>query len=104
MIAGLSCVDLVFEPMTVAAAEPPPEAPSAGIGALAERYDPDAIDLPGGAARVRLQIDGGRVWDAVLTRRQAQPPAAAPTAPSPTRRSPPTPPPGARSPPTCAAG
>ena len=63
-------------PMAVAAVKPAPEAPSAGIGALAERYDPDAIDLPGGAARVRLQIDGGRVWDAVLTRRKLslQPP------------------------------
>ena len=54
--------------MAVAAVDPAPEAPSAGIGALAERYDPDAIDLPGGEARVRLQIDGDRVWDAVLTK------------------------------------
>ena len=59
-----------MEPMAVAAVKPAQEAPSAGIGALAERYDPDAIDLPGGAARVRLQIDGDRVWDAVLTRRK----------------------------------
>ncbi|HEU0023212.1 MAG TPA: alpha/beta fold hydrolase [Thermoleophilaceae bacterium] len=56
--------------MTVAAARPVTQAPSAGIGALADRYDPDAIDLPGGKARVRLRIDGGRVWDAVLTRRR----------------------------------
>ena len=63
-------------PMAVAAVKPDQEAPIAGIGALAERYDPDAIDLPGGAARVRLQIDGDRVWDAVLTRRNLslQPP------------------------------
>ena len=63
-------------PMAVAAVKPATDAPSAGIGALAERYDPDAIDLPGGGARVRLQIEGGRAWDAVLTRRKLslQPP------------------------------
>ena len=62
--------------MAVAAVGSSPEAPSAGIGALTERYDPDAIDLPGGEARVRLQVDGDRVWDAVLTRRKLslQPP------------------------------
>ena len=63
-------------PMAVAAVNPIPDAPSAGIGALAERYDPHAIDLPGAGARVRLQIEGGRAWDAVLTRRKLslQPP------------------------------
>jgi pimeloyl-ACP methyl ester carboxylesterase len=45
------------------------EAPSAGIGALAERYDPTVIDLPGGRACVRLEIDFGRSWDATLTTR-----------------------------------
>ena len=45
------------------------EAPSAGIGALADRYDPAAIDLPGGRARVRLEVDSGRSWDATLTTR-----------------------------------
>ena len=64
---------------------PTPDAPSAGIGALAERYDPDAIDLPGGEARVRLEIDGGRAWDAVLTRRKPEPPAGARRHASPTR-------------------
>jgi pimeloyl-ACP methyl ester carboxylesterase len=45
------------------------EAPSAGIGALAERYDPDAIDLPRDRVRVRLEVDSGRSWDATLTSR-----------------------------------
>ena len=30
-----------------------------GIEALAERYDPDVIDLPGGRALVRLSVSGG---------------------------------------------
>ncbi len=45
------------------------EAPSAGIGALADRYDPSAIDLPGDQVRVRLETDSGRSWDATLTSR-----------------------------------
>jgi pimeloyl-ACP methyl ester carboxylesterase len=45
--------------------------PPAGIAALVERFDPDAIDVPGGVARIRLEvadqawdavIDGGRLW------------------------------------------
>ena len=55
--------------MSVAAPKAPSEAPTAGIGALVERYDPDVIDLPGGSAKVRLEIAGGRAWDASLTRR-----------------------------------
>jgi pimeloyl-ACP methyl ester carboxylesterase len=60
-----------MEPMTVAAATRPEESPgpAGGIGALAERYDPDVIDLPGGHARVRLAVAGGRSWDAVLSGR-----------------------------------
>jgi pimeloyl-ACP methyl ester carboxylesterase len=56
--------------MTATAARPTPDSPAAGIGALAERYDPDVVDLPGGRARVRLLSEGGRTWDAVLTRRR----------------------------------
>ena len=55
--------------MSVAAPQAPREAPAAGIGALVERYDPDVVDLRGGRATVRLEIEGGRAWDALLTRR-----------------------------------
>jgi pimeloyl-ACP methyl ester carboxylesterase len=44
------------------------EAP-AGIGVLAERYDPSVIDVPGGRALVRLRV-GGEEWDARLTSRR----------------------------------
>jgi pimeloyl-ACP methyl ester carboxylesterase len=56
-----------MEPMSVAAATRAEEGPAGGIGALVERYDADAIDLPGGRARVRLTVEGGRSWDAVLS-------------------------------------
>ncbi|HEV3376336.1 MAG TPA: alpha/beta fold hydrolase [Thermoleophilaceae bacterium] len=36
----------------------------AGIEALAGRYDPDAIDVPGGRAVVRLRVRGADDWDA----------------------------------------
>jgi pimeloyl-ACP methyl ester carboxylesterase len=36
----------------------------AGIQALAERWDPDVIDVPGGSAVVRLRVRGGEDWDA----------------------------------------
>jgi pimeloyl-ACP methyl ester carboxylesterase len=36
----------------------------AGIQALAERWDPDVIDVPGGRALVRLRVRGGEDWDA----------------------------------------
>jgi pimeloyl-ACP methyl ester carboxylesterase len=42
------------------------QAPPAGIAALAERYDPDPIDIPGGRARIRLGLTGGRAWDALI--------------------------------------
>jgi pimeloyl-ACP methyl ester carboxylesterase len=45
-------------------------APPAGIDALAERYDPDVIDLPGGRALVRLAVSGGEDWDVRLTGRR----------------------------------
>jgi pimeloyl-ACP methyl ester carboxylesterase len=40
--------------------------PPAGIAALAERFDPDVIDVPGGAARIRLEVEGQSAWDAVI--------------------------------------
>jgi pimeloyl-ACP methyl ester carboxylesterase len=46
------------------------DAPPAGIDALAERYDPEVIDLPGGRALVRLAVSGGEAWDARLTGRR----------------------------------
>jgi pimeloyl-ACP methyl ester carboxylesterase len=45
-------------------------APPRGIAALAERYDPDPIDVPGGRARVRLELTGGEAWDALIDPRR----------------------------------
>jgi pimeloyl-ACP methyl ester carboxylesterase len=45
-------------------------APPEGIAALAERYDPDVIDVPGGRGLVRLHVRGGDEWDARLTSRR----------------------------------
>src|SRR5215211_2773697 len=42
----------------------------AGIEALVERYDPDAIDIPGERALVRLRVRGGDDWDARITGRR----------------------------------
>ena len=51
-----------------------PQAPPAGIAALAERYDPDPIDVPGGRARVRLELAGGDAgWDALIDAAAAAP-------------------------------
>jgi pimeloyl-ACP methyl ester carboxylesterase len=41
-----------------------------GIDALAERYDPDVIDVPGGRALVRLTVRGGDDWDARINGRR----------------------------------
>jgi pimeloyl-ACP methyl ester carboxylesterase len=49
---------------TARTAEPP-----AGLAALAQRYDPDAIDVPGGRALVRLRV-GSDEWDVRLTTRR----------------------------------
>jgi pimeloyl-ACP methyl ester carboxylesterase len=49
---------------TARTAEPP-----AGLAALAQRYDPDVIDVPGGRGLVRLGI-GSEEWDARLTNRR----------------------------------
>jgi pimeloyl-ACP methyl ester carboxylesterase len=43
---------------------------TAGIEALAERYEPDVIDVPGGRGLVRLEVRGGEDWDARLTSRR----------------------------------
>jgi pimeloyl-ACP methyl ester carboxylesterase len=39
----------------------------AGIEALAGRYDPEVIDVPGGRALVRLRVRGAEDWDARIT-------------------------------------
>jgi pimeloyl-ACP methyl ester carboxylesterase len=41
-----------------------------GIEALAARYDPDVIDVPGGRALVRLKVRGGDDWDARINGRR----------------------------------
>ena len=48
--------------MTTAAASRPPS----GIVALADRFDPDVIDIPGGRARIRLEVAEEAAWDAVV--------------------------------------
>jgi pimeloyl-ACP methyl ester carboxylesterase len=39
----------------------------AALQALVKRYDPDAIDVPGGRARIRLAVEGDGAWDAELS-------------------------------------
>ena len=56
--------------MGMAVASSGPSAVPAGIEALADRYDPDAIDVPGGRALVRLRVRGGDDWDVRLTGRR----------------------------------
>ncbi|HLM09566.1 MAG TPA: alpha/beta fold hydrolase [Thermoleophilaceae bacterium] len=41
-------------------------APADALVALADRFDPDVIDLPRGRARVRLEVTGGSASDAVI--------------------------------------
>src|SRR5215218_8382106 len=50
---------------TARTAEPP-----AGIASLAQRFDPDVIDVPGGRALVRLHVRGGDEWDARINGRR----------------------------------
>jgi pimeloyl-ACP methyl ester carboxylesterase len=51
---------------TAAATNSPP----AGIEALAERFDPEPIDVPGGGrARIRLAVVDGDDWDALVSPR-----------------------------------
>jgi pimeloyl-ACP methyl ester carboxylesterase len=48
----------------MALASPSSSAAPPGIEALAQRWDPDVIDVPGGRALVRLGVRGGEDWDA----------------------------------------
>jgi hypothetical protein len=41
------------------------EVPDA-LATLAERFDPEVIDVPGGSGRVRLRVEGSGEWDAVI--------------------------------------
>jgi hypothetical protein len=50
----------------MAAATQQGSAPPDALVALADRFDPDVIDLPRGRARVRLEVTGGRHCDAVI--------------------------------------
>jgi pimeloyl-ACP methyl ester carboxylesterase len=45
-------------------------APADGIASLAERFDADAMHVPGGRARVRLAVTRGRACDAVISGRR----------------------------------
>jgi pimeloyl-ACP methyl ester carboxylesterase len=42
-------------------------APPAHLSSLAGRFDSEAMDVPGGSARIRLQVRGGGEWDAVIS-------------------------------------
>jgi pimeloyl-ACP methyl ester carboxylesterase len=53
----------------MATATPQGTAPADAIVALADRFDPDVIDLPRGRARVRLEVTGNRAADALITGR-----------------------------------
>ena len=53
----MSCV-----PATATAAEP--------LAVLAKRFDPRVIDVPGGRARIRLEIAGEAAYDALIERRR----------------------------------
>jgi pimeloyl-ACP methyl ester carboxylesterase len=37
------------------------------LAALVERFDPEVIDVPSGAARIRLEVRGAGEWDAVIS-------------------------------------
>src|SRR5215212_2552313 len=45
-------------------------APADAIAALAERFDPDVVDLRRGRARIRLEAGPGRTYDAVIAGRR----------------------------------
>src|SRR3954451_1502146 len=45
-------------------------APADAIGALADRFDPDVLDLRRGRARVRLEAGPGSTYDAVIAGRR----------------------------------
>ena len=48
-----------------ATATPTASAP-AELSRLVERYDPEVIDLPPRPVRIRLEVEGGGTWDAIL--------------------------------------
>jgi pimeloyl-ACP methyl ester carboxylesterase len=50
----------------MATAASSPQAPPEALSDLLERFDPDVIDVPGGTARIRLEVTGQRAWDAVI--------------------------------------
>src|SRR5688500_15465728 len=54
----------------MAVASPKGSAVPTGIEALARRYDPEVIDVPGGRALVRLRVRGGEDWDARIAGRR----------------------------------
>jgi pimeloyl-ACP methyl ester carboxylesterase len=39
------------------------------LSALTERFEPELMDVPGGSARIRLEIEGERGWDAMVSER-----------------------------------
>jgi pimeloyl-ACP methyl ester carboxylesterase len=45
-------------------------APHAAIAALADRFDPEVLELPRGRARIRLEVTGGEACDAVIAGRR----------------------------------
>jgi pimeloyl-ACP methyl ester carboxylesterase len=45
-------------------------APADGIASLAERFDADAMHVPGGRARIRLAVTSGRACDALIAGRR----------------------------------
>jgi pimeloyl-ACP methyl ester carboxylesterase len=45
-------------------------APADAIAALADRFDPDIIDVPRGRARIRLEVTGAKACDAVIAGRR----------------------------------
>ena len=42
------------------------DGPAAALVTLADRFDPEVIEVPGGTARIRLVVDGEGEWDAIL--------------------------------------
>lgn len=45
----------------------PPGAPPAAVSTLLDRYDAEAIDLPRGAARIRIAVREEGAWDALVS-------------------------------------
>ena len=57
--------------MSTATAEPPTSA-AAAIEQLLARFDPDDIDVPGGSARIRLEVVDGEDRDVVIDMPEAR--------------------------------